>query len=550
MERLKQGAQSQAQQSQQQSQLSPNNGDNVNVPPTPYGSPANGGVMAMGPGPLPPISSGSPLFSGLMGKSESSRGESGRDATRSSGSGEGESGGGNGNGEQVSMQATGSGKSSRGRPVAVSVNTVVSGSGGNVANAAENHLTAFYAHVTGTPTKSTAPASSSNVEGVPMEFSGSHGSVSTAAATTSSTTPPPQNAATVVTLKPNLKATRGNTPTPTITTTTTPATTPTIDRKPSTMMALKPEGVAAPMSFAGTLTQAMKKKVTFTNSSKPMVQFSDSVEAWSPDSYGTESIVDGSFVEFDDDDDEEGEFELDDDEDREFYDEDGSGSENGDESDDTVDDTGRVIGKSRRSKGKGKPGVDNSDDVTIANLYPTIFASASKRVGNVTVKETPLMNPGVKIRDENTRTPAVYFPPQADATSEIATVVGNANDVARGLEALVKGDLVIAMHNFVARSQKEMGLVKGDIVSVHKRSGTWLYGTKITKPKEKDTSPTSQENSPTSSGGKLGFGLFKKGEKANANGDAGNGGGAAASVDVKPEMGWIPVAFVTKYALA
>ncbi|KAI8846116.1 hypothetical protein BC829DRAFT_419448 [Chytridium lagenaria] len=128
--------------------------------------------------------------------------------------------------------------------------------------------------------------------------------------------------------------------------------------------------------------------------------------------------------------------------------------------------------------------------------------------------------------------PTVYFPPQADVSSEVASVVEGENVVAKQPdpnEFAVKGvvvgagkedgagaEMVIALHAFVARSGKEMSLAKGDVVVVHRRQGTWIYGTKARR-KTEDA---------------------EGGEEATANGDG-----------KKPEMGWIPVAFVAKYSL-
>ncbi|KAI9338569.1 hypothetical protein DFJ73DRAFT_962085 [Zopfochytrium polystomum] len=81
--------------------------------------------------------------------------------------------------------------------------------------------------------------------------------------------------------------------------------------------------------------------------------------------------------------------------------------------------------------------------------------------------------------------------------------------VAGPVDDVVKGDHVVALHAFAARSGKEMSLAKGDVVAVHKKSGTWIYGTKLV-PRWK----------------------------------AGNG-----SDEDKGEMGWIPVAFVARFLL-
>ncbi|KAI8804082.1 hypothetical protein BJ742DRAFT_465138 [Cladochytrium replicatum] len=147
----------------------------------------------------------------------------------------------------------------------------------------------------------------------------------------------------------------------------------------------------------------------------------------------------------------------------------------------------------------------------------------------------------VKPSTTHVRTPAVYFPPAADVQSQMGSVVGNLDEaekeamVSRAAAASTKpssnsvskppekksssgsgtSDLVIAVHEFSARSGKEMGLAKGDVVSVRKRQGTWIYGTKI-----------------RSAGGDLA-------DVEVAQGDL-----------KKLPMGWIPMAFVTKYVIS
>ncbi|KAI8809877.1 hypothetical protein BJ742DRAFT_802723 [Cladochytrium replicatum] len=149
----------------------------------------------------------------------------------------------------------------------------------------------------------------------------------------------------------------------------------------------------------------------------------------------------------------------------------------------------------------------------------------------------------VKPSTTHVRTPAVYFPPAADVQSQMGSVVGDLDEAEK--EAMVSraaaaassssstkpssnpkppekkpssssaGDLVIAVHEFSARSGKEMGLAKGDVVSVRKRQGTWIYGTKIRA----------------------------------AGGDAGEVEAAQGDPKKLP-MGWIPMAFVTKYVIS
>ncbi|KAJ3401600.1 hypothetical protein HDV05_000359 [Chytridiales sp. JEL 0842] len=218
----------------------------------------------------------------------------------------------------------------------------------------------------------------------------------------------------------------------------------------------------------------------------------------------------------------------------------------------------------------------SADLESIQNLYPNLFGIESKRLKDVHVKELLLDTPGLKTQDS--RFPKVYFPPQADVESESATIVGMKDqevDLGRlrrhvgsgavgskkgegagenkegvGKEAELHDDFVVAMHAFAARSAKEMTMLKGDIIYVHKRQGTWIYGTKI-PPKTPDSTPSTEETLPTetNSSSSKQSNSFRNIFRKNSGKDEGEPNAAGNEGEAeKLEMGWIPVAFVTKYS--
>lgn len=135
----------------------------------------------------------------------------------------------------------------------------------------------------------------------------------------------------------------------------------------------------------------------------------------------------------------------------------------------------------------------------LADMYHDLLCR-SKSVEKVAIME---MGPYVYAHDS--RMPEVYCP-DVDAESHAASVVDSE-------ASMIDEDRVIALFEFSARSAREMSLVKGDIVSVQKRAGTWIYGQKI-KSNSKQRSDMRYRRGPPQPG--LG-------------------------------VGWIPVAFVTKF---
>ncbi|KAJ3197635.1 hypothetical protein HK101_002063 [Irineochytrium annulatum] len=236
---------------------------------------------------------------------------------------------------------------------------------------------------------------------------------------------------------------------------------------------------------------------------------------------------------------------------------------------------------------------------TLSTLYPTLFTTESPLISNVEVQTVV----AASRMPSNARptVPSVYFPPQADVASEIGTVVEGAAATAgavTGADYAIPGvvaagvgegplvgvppdaEMVIALHAFAARSQKEMSLAKGDVVVVHKRQGTWIYGTKA-KRRSKDDPPSPSEPpapqvgetaaaggaGPSASKGKIGslVGRLKRQPSGNAKEAAAGAGSASSSssssspaastatpapAEMKGEVGWIPVAFVARFSLA
>ncbi|KAI8822254.1 uncharacterized protein EV422DRAFT_577928 [Fimicolochytrium jonesii] len=166
---------------------------------------------------------------------------------------------------------------------------------------------------------------------------------------------------------------------------------------------------------------------------------------------------------------------------------------------------------------------------TLSSLYPDIFAAESMNIASV-----PVIAHTAVVRN-----PAVYVAGgEGDAASEIGSVVGTTESLV-GMIPLKKGmDLVYAIHDFTARSAKEMSLRKGDVIEVKKRHGTWIYGTKFTRRAKipgPSTPTTPTDPSPLGSSDR-----FRRGPPQQQNNNT--------PADAKPEVGWIPMAFVAKFS--
>ncbi|KAI8853159.1 hypothetical protein BC829DRAFT_382992 [Chytridium lagenaria] len=156
---------------------------------------------------------------------------------------------------------------------------------------------------------------------------------------------------------------------------------------------------------------------------------------------------------------------------------------------------------------------------TLQSLYPDFFNIESPHIRDIEVRKVPTT-------PSQPRFPLVFFPPAADVQSEMGSVVegtqgaSGASSIVSDMsfeeemevEGLPEGvEMLIALYPFIARSDKEMSLVKGDVMAVHKRHQTWIYATKLRKlPRKSRRDLTADETT----------------------------GG---------EAGWIPAAFVTKY---
>ncbi|KAJ3280295.1 hypothetical protein HK104_000771 [Borealophlyctis nickersoniae] len=168
---------------------------------------------------------------------------------------------------------------------------------------------------------------------------------------------------------------------------------------------------------------------------------------------------------------------------------------------------------------------------TLSSLYPHIFASESSQLWGVPVQKVALTSGPTQVR-----TPEVYVSPEADVESQMGSVVG----VSESLVGLPPtADMVYAIHDFAARSAKEMSLTKGDVVTVRKRQGTWIYGTKVPRSKPSPTTadsssnPASKDNKDTNNN-KSFADRFRRGPPQAASSPA--------------EVGWIPMAFVAKFS--
>jgi hypothetical protein len=136
----------------------------------------------------------------------------------------------------------------------------------------------------------------------------------------------------------------------------------------------------------------------------------------------------------------------------------------------------------------------------LGDMYDDLLARGSKPVREIAIQE---ITPDHYI--EASRVPQVYYPNEADLESHAASVVDTQ-------VTEVDDDCVIALFDFNARSEREMSISKGDIITVQKRQGTWIFGSKQCS---KAQTRRHQRGPPQSSN--------------------------------HLEFGWVPVAFVTKF---
>ncbi|KAI8911981.1 hypothetical protein DFJ77DRAFT_542203 [Powellomyces hirtus] len=183
------------------------------------------------------------------------------------------------------------------------------------------------------------------------------------------------------------------------------------------------------------------------------------------------------------------------------------------------------------------PSSSNPQTSTLSSLYPDIFAAE-----NTLIAHTPVLAHRAVVKN-----PAVYVAGgEGDAESQIGSVVGTTESLVGVLPTATRNlDLVYAIHDFGARSAKEMSLRKGDVMEVKKRHGTWIYGTKFTRrSKSVDTGLAATDPALKD--------RFRRGvpqDDANNNNNN-NSNNSNTSREEKPEVGWIPMAFVAKFSAA
>ncbi|KAI9092617.1 hypothetical protein DFS34DRAFT_632499 [Phlyctochytrium arcticum] len=172
--------------------------------------------------------------------------------------------------------------------------------------------------------------------------------------------------------------------------------------------------------------------------------------------------------------------------------------------------------------------------LSLSSLYPDIFAT------NQIVSEPVQPHKAVP------RNPAVYVPDgDGDAESQMGSVVGASESLVSVVHSHSKADLVYAIHDFAARSSKEMSLLKGDVIEVRKRQGTWIYGTKLQRKRKGDGTlvPSASPSPPPQNSTAKGFvDRFRRGPPQQQAPQP------QVGPALKPEVGWIPMAFVAKFS--
>ncbi|KAJ3179891.1 hypothetical protein HDU87_002459 [Geranomyces variabilis] len=175
-----------------------------------------------------------------------------------------------------------------------------------------------------------------------------------------------------------------------------------------------------------------------------------------------------------------------------------------------------------------------SQQQSLSSLYPDIFAAE-----NTHIAQTPVLAHRAIVRN-----PAVYVAGgEGDAESQIGSVVGTTESLVGVLPSGSRNlDLVYAIHDFDARSAKEMSLRKGDVMEVKKRHGTWIYGTKFSRRQKASDDPNSPAAGVTNPTARSASDRFRRGIPQDSS--------AEQTKTEKPEVGWIPMAFVAKFSAA
>ncbi|KAI8619894.1 hypothetical protein BC830DRAFT_1101813 [Chytriomyces sp. MP71] len=161
---------------------------------------------------------------------------------------------------------------------------------------------------------------------------------------------------------------------------------------------------------------------------------------------------------------------------------------------------------------KGQQHQTRMDVDTMRSLYPDMFVTESNKVSG---KPVQYVEDTFYVDNEAQKRvgPPVFFLPQADVESEVGSVIASVE--ASILQTLAGRSLFIAIFRHVPKEAKEMALEKGDIVDIVKRSGKWVFGTKV------------------------GCDALKNGSTSLSR---------PASGATKKESGWIPAAFIMRFS--
>ncbi|KAH6576315.1 hypothetical protein BASA62_001497 [Batrachochytrium salamandrivorans] len=144
---------------------------------------------------------------------------------------------------------------------------------------------------------------------------------------------------------------------------------------------------------------------------------------------------------------------------------------------------------------------------SLASLYTRVMASSNAGTADgdsltaTSVDSTALGPVEIKqvaapMTQSGQRMPQVVSAPELETHSYVASVVENGSAAHQAMAASaspqtpqsgpivhsnVPADMVVALYNYNARTSKEMSFVRGDIFSVRKREGTWIYSTKLNR---------------------------------------------------------------------
>ncbi|KAJ1340909.1 hypothetical protein BSLG_004384 [Batrachochytrium salamandrivorans] len=232
---------------------------------------------------------------------------------------------------------------------------------------------------------------------------------------------------------------------------------------------------------------------------------------------------------------------------------------------------------------------------SLASLYTRVMASSNAGTADgdsltaTSVDSTALGPVEIKqvaapMTQSGQRMPQVVSAPELETHSYVASVVENGSAAHQAMAASaspqtpqsgpivhsnVPADMVVALYNYNARTSKEMSFVRGDIFSVRKREGTWIYSTKLNRVTLKpllvaptDTPTASKTNAVP--GSKLELGCLAEMIKDTVIIAGAEGADPAVANELRfhcgitasptttsaqVQRGWLPSAFVGKYKL-